>query len=138
MVARRWVVAACGLVASVALAATALPARAADGAVKIMKSGKAGSYLADGSGKTLYTFKKDTPGQSACTGDCVAKWPLFYEQKVTAPAGIDPSAFSTITRSDGKKQTAYKGMPLYYFAGDKGAGDTSGNGVRDVWEVAKP
>ncbi len=135
---RRWLVGGCGLVVSIMVALVALPAQAGGGGVKVMKSDKVGSYLADASGKTLYTFKKDTPGKSACVGDCLAKWPAFHADKVSAPEGVDASAFSNITRDDGKAQTAYKGKPLYYFAGDKGPGDTSGNGVRDVWDVAKP
>ncbi len=135
---RRSLVAGCGVVASLVVALAALPARADDGAVKVMKSDKVGSYLADASGRTLYTFKKDAPGQSACAGDCLAKWPVFHAEKPSAPEGVEASAFSTITRDDGKAQTAYKGMPLYYFAGDKAPGDTSGNGVRDLWAIAKP
>jgi predicted lipoprotein with Yx(FWY)xxD motif len=46
--------------------------------------------------------------------------------------------FGTITREDGKKQTTYKGMPLYYFAGDKKAGDVTGQGMGKVWYVANP
>ena len=46
--------------------------------------------------------------------------------------------FGTITREDGQKQTTYKGMPLYYFAGDKAAGEVKGQGVKDVWYVAAP
>jgi Secreted repeat of unknown function len=32
------------------------------------------------------------------------------------------------TRSDGSKQATYDGHPLYYFAGDSGPGQTSGQG----------
>ena len=46
--------------------------------------------------------------------------------------------FATIDREDGKKQTTYKGLPLYYFAGDKAASDTNGQGVKDVWTAAAP
>ena len=33
------------------------------------------------------------------------------------------------TRPDGQKQSAYKGHPLYVFAGDAGAEETTGKGV---------
>ena len=35
-------------------------------------------------------------------------------------------------------QVAYNGKPLYYFAADKAAGDTIGQGVNDVWFIAEP
>jgi predicted lipoprotein with Yx(FWY)xxD motif len=112
-------------------------ARAMHHEVKVAK-GKGGSYLTDAKGMALYTFKKDTPGKSACSGDCVAKWPLYFEEKVGVTGDLKASDFATITREDGKKQTTYKGMPLYYFADDKAAGDTKGEGARDVWYLAKP
>jgi hypothetical protein len=86
----------------------------------------------------LYVFKKDSPGKSACAGECVAKWPLYYREKVDAGGAVKESDFATITREDGKKQTTYKGMPLYFFAGDKAPGDTNGHGVRDVWSSPGP
>jgi predicted lipoprotein with Yx(FWY)xxD motif len=107
--------------------------------VKVATKDGIGSYLAcDVSGGTLYMFKKDTPGKSACEGECLAKWPLYYVEKVEVKDGLDAKNFGTITRADGKKQTTYKGMPLYFFAGDKNPGDTNGQGVKDVWFVVKP
>ena len=119
------------------LAGFAFVARADHHAVKVMKDDKAGSYLADAKGMTLYTFKKDSAGKSACAGECVTRWPIYFREKV----GTDPKMaadFGTITREDGQKQTTYKGLPLYYFAGDKAAGEVKGHGVKDVWVVAAP
>jgi predicted lipoprotein with Yx(FWY)xxD motif len=124
------------VVVSAALLALAAGAWAADG-VKVAK-GKDGSYLTDAKGMALYTFKKDTPGKSACAGDCVTKWPLFHEEKVGATGDLKESDFATITRADGQKQTTYKGMPLYYFVGDQAPGDAKGQGVAGVWSVAQP
>jgi predicted lipoprotein with Yx(FWY)xxD motif len=58
-------------------------ALASDPAIKVAKKDGIGSYLAcDVTGMTLYNFKKDTPGKSACEGECLAKWPLYYVDKV--------------------------------------------------------
>lgn len=97
-----------------------------------------GSYLVDSRGMTLYYFKNDSGGKSACAGPCVEKWPLFSVGSAAVSSTLDASNFGTITRDDGKKQTTYKGMPLYYFAGDKNPGDTNGQGVKDIWFVATP
>ena len=127
-----------GKLAAVLVAgAFAFAARADHHAIKVMKDEKAGSYLADAKGMTLYTFKKDTAGKSACAGECVTKWPLYFREKVAADPKMQAD-FGTITREDGQKQTTYKGMPLYYFAGDKAAGEVKGQGVKDVWYVAAP
>jgi predicted lipoprotein with Yx(FWY)xxD motif len=115
------------------LSATAL----ADDAVKVAQGGGA-SHLTDSKGRSLYVFKKDTANQSACSGDCLAKWPIYYQEKVAASGDLKPSDFGTITRGDGKKQTTYRGMPLYYFAGDQAPGDAKGQGVKDVWFLAAP
>jgi predicted lipoprotein with Yx(FWY)xxD motif len=96
-----------------------------------------GRVIVDGAGMTLYIFKKDSPGQSACQGDCLARWPIYFSDGVPT-AGLEARDFGTITRADGAKQTIYKGMPLYTFAGDKAAGDAKGQGLKDVWFVATP
>jgi predicted lipoprotein with Yx(FWY)xxD motif len=113
-------------------------ARADHHVVKVATDQKLGSYLTDAKGMTLYTFKKDTAGKSACAGDCVTKWPLYYREQVGVSGKLQAADFATITREDGQKQTTYKGMPLYYFAGDKAASDAKGQGLKDVWYVAAP
>ena len=126
------------IIAVVVLAVAAGAAWADHHAVKVEKKESVGSYLADSKGMTLYVFKKDTPGKSACEGGCLANWPLYFVESVAAKDGLDAKNFGTITREDGKKQTTYKGLPLYYFAGDAKPGETNGQGVKDVWFVAAP
>jgi predicted lipoprotein with Yx(FWY)xxD motif len=93
------------------------------------------SYLTDENGMTLYYFTLDINGQSACSGQCVDKWPVFYASEVSAPAPLNASDFGTITRADGARQTTYKGWPLYYWYQDKSPGDMKGEGVGKVWYV---
>jgi predicted lipoprotein with Yx(FWY)xxD motif len=89
---------------------------------------------------TLYTFDNDTtPDKSACesTG-CASTWPaLIVTGTPTAGPGIN-GTLATFTRADGTTQVSYNGKPLYYFAADTKPGDTSGDGLNDVWHIAKP
>lgn len=132
---RRWIVAA--LAAAAVLGAAT---RAAADEVRVVEGSgsKVGKHLADAKGMTLYVFKKDTKGKSACAGPCVTSWPLYHADDVTVGDGLRKEDFGTIDREDGVKQTTYKGMPLYYFAGDTHPGDAKGQGVKDVWFVATP
>lgn len=120
------------------LALGASPALADHHALKVAKKDGVGAYLVDTKGMALYWFKKDAPGKSACAGPCVEKWPLYHRDAVKAPEGVKAEDFGTITREDGKKQTTFRGYPLYYWAGDKAAGDTAGQGVNNVWYVVDP
>ncbi|MFZ6046870.1 hypothetical protein ACFW0H_12180 [Pseudomonas sp. CR3202] len=113
----------CGL-SSLALAAD--PAKAVDTAL--------GKTLADSQGMTLYTFAKDSEGKSACNGPCAQNWPPLM-----APASAEPgNGYTVITRDDGSQQWAYQGKPLYTWIKDAKPGDTTGDGVNQVWQVAKP
>jgi predicted lipoprotein with Yx(FWY)xxD motif len=40
-----------------------------------------------------------------------------------------------VTRTDGTRQIALNGHPLYRFAGDQNPGDTAGNGFGGIWHV---
>ena len=113
-------------------------AMAAHHAVKIHEKEGVGKYLTDTEGKSLYWLKKDAPGTSTCAGPCVEKWPIYYRDAVKAPEGVKAEDFGTITRGDGSKQTTFRGYPLYYWVNDKQVGDTSGQGVNNVWYVIDP
>lgn len=81
-------------------------------------------------GFTLYTFAKDTSGQSNCGASCIGNWPPLYAAAEAQSAGD----FSVITRSDASKQWAFKGQPLYFYAGDSAAGDIKGEMTN--WSLA--
>lgn len=89
--------------------------------------------LRDESGRTLYLFAKDEVGKSNCVEACLAKWPAFMAKADAQPSGD----LTVVTRNDGSKQWALKGKPLYYFAGDAKAGDTTGDGVGGNWAVIR-
>jgi predicted lipoprotein with Yx(FWY)xxD motif len=101
-------------------------------------------YLADGAGRTVYYFFQDTVGTatgapvSACTTTCLASWPIFLTNSPVVPSILHASDFTVFTRPDGQMQSAYKGHPLYSFAGDAAPGDTKGRGVNNVWDSLDP
>jgi predicted lipoprotein with Yx(FWY)xxD motif len=109
------------------------PSFAADVPVKMGKTA-IGTVLTDSAGMTLYTYDKDEGGKSMCNGPCASNWPPLM-----ADAGAQPTGeYTVITRDDGSKQWAYDGKPLYTWTKDAKPGDTTGNGVNNVWHVAKP
>ncbi|MEL6186947.1 MAG: hypothetical protein AAFU79_20165, partial [Myxococcota bacterium] len=92
--------------------------------------------LTDDQGRTLYYFASDVPGTSAgssCAGTCADSWPPFHADGLVVGAGLNASLFSEITRGDGRRQTTYRGWPLYSFANDTQPGDQKGEGVGGVW-----
>ena len=101
-----------------------------------------GTILVDGNGRTLYLFEKDQPNQSACTGACVAAWPIDQSSGTPkAGGGVKASLLGTIRRADGTTQVAYNGHPLYYYDGDNGAGQLNGQDVDAFgakWFVVTP
>jgi predicted lipoprotein with Yx(FWY)xxD motif len=110
---------------------TASPAAAGSGSGLVIttKSGSAGAFLTDGSGRSVYLWAKDIMDASACSGACAAAWPpVTATGTVTASGGVNKADLSTITRSGGAKQVVYDGHPLYYYSGDLGPGQVSGQG----------
>ena len=105
-------------------------------------SSKLGMVLVDGSGRTLYLFEKDQPNRSACTGACVAAWPVDQSSGTPkAGSGVKASLLGTITRSDNTTQVTYNHHPLYYYAGDSQPGQHNGQGLNAfgaAWFVVAP
>lgn len=97
-------------------------------------------YMTDDNGMTLYYSLNDAPGNdiSNCIGDCAALWPPFYTDLIRVPSVLSTSNFYTISRTDGKLQTTYKGWPLYLCSKDKEPGDTNGDGEKGIWFVVDP
>lgn len=101
-----------------------------------------GLVLADDNGMTLYTFENDRndtdadgAGDSDCNDACADNWPPVIASATDTPTGL----FDIITRDDGSTlQWTFKGLPLYHYVGDAAAGDTSGEGLNNVWFVARP
>jgi len=103
------------------------------------KTDSLGTYLVDGKGMTLYYFTRDAfAGQSICSGGCAEAWPpLLVEDGQSATAGDGVTGvIGAADRPDGTYQVTYDGRPLYYFAKDAAAGDTTGQGLGNVWFVA--
>ncbi len=121
-------------------AAWVVTSAAATPTVMVAQGTKMGDVLTDAQGRTLYMFKKDKPGESVCVDTCAKNWP-----PLTVAEGAQPVAGPGITgklgqieRKDDTYQVTYNGMPLYYFAKDKKAGDVTGQGVGGIWYVVSP
>jgi predicted lipoprotein with Yx(FWY)xxD motif len=124
-------------------AGTTTPSTAQSAAATISAtSTELGTILVDGSGRTLYLFQKDQPDQSACSGACVAAWPV--DQTSGTPktgSGVKATLLGTIRRGDGTTQVTYNHHPLYYYAGDSGPGQENGQGLNAfgaAWYVVTP
>lgn len=117
--------------AALALSAGMAFAAAHMGMVKTATKGDV-DYFTDANDMTLYTFDKDESGISNCYDECAAKWPpLVAEESASLPEGFD-----LIDRTDGTKQVAYEGQPLYLWVKDEKPGDLTGDGVGGVWHTA--
>ena len=131
-------------------------------AVTVRKNGSE-MVLATADGMTLYARDKfrfsfgsysvheDPPptstvgrsvGTAACEGECTQTWVPF-----TAPADAQPTGFWSIAmRSDGTRQWAYQGYPVYTNTRDKKPGDMLGRDLFDYtdgsnalyWRAVQP
>ncbi len=116
-------------------ATTTTPSTSATIAVKTATT-PLGQILVNPSGRTLYTFTKDSNSTSSCTGACAATWPpVLVTGDLKVDGNLSGSLFSVITRPDGTKQLEAGKWPLYTFSGDSAPGDTNGQGSGGYWFV---
>ena len=106
------------------------------------KSSSLGTFLVDAKGRTLYLWDADHGAMSTCNGACATDWPpLTTKAEPKAGAGVKASLLGTSKRSDGTQEVTYAGHPLYYFAGDTAAGQSTGQGSAAFgapWWVVSP
>jgi predicted lipoprotein with Yx(FWY)xxD motif len=119
--------------------ASSMSAPAAASELKVAET-KVGQIVVDGEGMSVYYFTKDTKdsGTSACTGGCLTAWPPVTTTSATPSVEGVMGTLGTIATPDGKKQVTINGMPIYYSAKDKAAGDITGQGVNSVWYLVAP
>ncbi|HSZ69390.1 MAG TPA: hypothetical protein VK756_03415 [Solirubrobacteraceae bacterium] len=95
-------------------------------------SSSLGTILVDSQGMTLYHLSGEQNGKFICTSSaCVGVWHPLIAPSSGAPTG-EVGSLGTVKRPEGAMQVTYKGTPLYTFAQDKQAGETNGQGIKDV------
>lgn len=99
-----------------------------------------GDILVDGDGMTLYMFDSDEQGSQSSTwsGGADSAWPPLTTDGAPERGSAVTADLTTFERDSGATQVAANGWPLYYYAGDSEPGDTSGQGVNNVWWVLGP
>lgn len=125
-------------VAGIAVAMAAAATRSSSQTVKLMPSTKYGSVLEAANGHAVYRYTADSKRVNRCSrvAVCAKAWPRLLVKsgvKPTAGAGVQTKLLGTIAAGHGMRQVTYGGYPLYFFAGDKKAGQTKGEGVLQVW-----
>ena len=87
---------------------------------------------------TLYTFDRDTmgAGKSACNGPCATNWPPLdghRQRQGHAATG------TVVMRDDGSPGSGpSEASRVYYWAKDAKPGDSTGDGFKNVWRLARP
>lgn len=119
--------------------ATTTPTGAAT--VKVAQT-KLGPVLVGAGGRTLYLFDKDNGTSSQCSGRCAQVWPPALSTGAPKALGGAAKGMLGVTkRADGQEQITYAGHPLYGYAGDDAAGQTTGQGLDQFgaeWYVVSP
>ena len=90
-----------------------------------------GYVIADNKALTLYSRDGDKDG-SGCDAACTRTW-----SPVLAPELAHPIAdWAPIVRTNGAKQWAFRGKPLYRYSGDALSGEVAGEKASKDWHAA--
>ena len=130
------------LVAVITVLALAAPSGAMAGATVSVRDSRFGRILTDGRGFTLYLFTRERTSRSRCYGQCAVAWPpLLTTGKPRAAGAARSRHLGTTRRADGTRQVTYRGHPLYYYVGDRRAGQILCQNVVEFggrWLVVSP
>jgi predicted lipoprotein with Yx(FWY)xxD motif len=100
-----------------------------------------GTILSDGRGRALYLFTADRGKASTCSGDCATAWPPYIvKSKPIAGRGAKGRLIGTTRRDDGRLQATYAGHPVYFYEGDRRAGEVLCQAVNEFggyWYVLR-
>ena len=96
-----------------------------------VRSTSLGSVLVDTRGHTLYAFDLDKGTKSMCTtGVCAATWtPFLTTAKPLTAGGVSAAKVGLAKRGGGKWQVMFSGHLLYFFTGDRAAGQVRGASI---------
>ncbi len=102
-----------------------------------------GTILTDGAGRTLYIFTRDPIGASSrCYGACAKAWPpLLTRGEPKAVRGADSDLVGSVRRKGGVRQVTYRGRPVYYYVGERSAGQVFCQDVFEYggrWLIVRP
>ena len=112
------------LIVIAALAVAASAAAAPPRAHVAVRATTLGSALVDSRGHTLYMYDR-----GSCSGACLQSWPMFLTSgKPLALKGVPAAKLGTV-KVAGKLQVTFAGHRLYFFAGDRKAGDVKGAAI---------
>ena len=82
----------------------------------------AGRLLVNDKDYSIYSWDKDPPNKSVCTGDCARTW-----HPILAPAAAQPQGeWTIIQRAPGERQWAFRKKPVYTFSEDLGRESVTG------------
>jgi predicted lipoprotein with Yx(FWY)xxD motif len=137
-VAAALLVAACGSASSSSSSAPASGQSSSSAALvkTATNSGAGGTILVNSRGMTLYRLSGETAGKLICTSTvCLQTWHPLVASSGKASGTV--GSLTVMKRPNGTNQVAYKGQPLYTFAGDTSPGQDKGQGVKDVgtWDA---
>lgn len=123
-----------------ALSTLALAAESDSYTVKIAQDKFLGNYLVNQSNFTIYYYQNDSKAleSSTCYDDCAVQWQPFYAAQLILPEELNRIDFGEITRTDGSKQTTFKGWPLYLYSKDNEPDEITGEGEEGLWHVVDP
>ena len=105
------------------------------GTVDASKTSTLGTVLVAANGHMLYRYTVDSKGVNRCSNvpACSTYWPALLIKTGTKPtvgSGASAKLLGTISAANGMRQVTYAGFPLYFFSGDKNAGQETARDSR--------